>query len=225
MPPAKKTSVFIGREIMVDRDEVESIRPSIEPEAEHRSEFRPLSWDENVNFEQEGSFDEARESPKVSWEQMKQGVNNRREKPEEEQSQEEALQPLPAKRSRGRPRRTEQMGSLIKALKPPAHPHRRSSRIKTAAAPPVSKPAPRPSQKPRGRPGRKPKVAATRSGTGAGKEWEIERIVDSRIDAATLEQHFYLVKWKGWAEKHNTWEPKKNLANCSAAIVAYEKAA
>ncbi|KAJ3528021.1 hypothetical protein NM208_g10414 [Fusarium decemcellulare] len=51
------------------------------------------------------------------------------------------------------------------------------------------------------------------SSRGTQKEWEVEKIVGSQIDAVTSE-HFYLVKWKGFASKENTWEPKKNLGNC-----------
>ncbi|KAI6783154.1 uncharacterized protein J7T54_000656 [Emericellopsis cladophorae] len=53
--------------------------------------------------------------------------------------------------------------------------------------------------------------------------WEIESILDSVIEAGTLE-HYYLVKWKGYSSKSNTWEPKSNLGNCRAAIEAFEKA-
>ncbi|KAL2130393.1 hypothetical protein VTI74DRAFT_6521 [Chaetomium olivicolor] len=41
-------------------------------------------------------------------------------------------------------------------------------------------------------------------------EYEVEDIVDSAIDADTLE-HMYLVKWKNYPASENTWEPKKNL--------------
>ncbi|PON30987.1 hypothetical protein TGAM01_v200407 [Trichoderma gamsii] len=54
------------------------------------------------------------------------------------------------------------------------------------------------------------------------KEWEVEQIVDSRIDAETM-QHWFKVKWKGYASKDNTWEPKKNLTNCKSLLENYEK--
>jgi len=53
--------------------------------------------------------------------------------------------------------------------------------------------------------------------------WEIQSILDSVIEAGTLE-HYYLVKWKGYSSKSNTWEPKSNLGNCRAAIEAFERA-
>lgn len=59
--------------------------------------------------------------------------------------------------------------------------------------------------------------------TKAGrKEWEVEQIVDSRIDAETM-QHWFKVKWKGYPSKDNTWEPKKNLTNCKTLLENYEK--
>lgn len=54
------------------------------------------------------------------------------------------------------------------------------------------------------------------------REWEVEKIIASKIDEHTRE-HFYLVKWKGFAAKENTWEPKKNLGRCHQAIQEYEK--
>ena len=38
--------------------------------------------------------------------------------------------------------------------------------------------------------------------------WEIEKIVKHRMKKRTTE---YLVKWKGFSEKDNTWEPEKQL--------------
>ncbi|KAL2018390.1 hypothetical protein VTK56DRAFT_868 [Thermocarpiscus australiensis] len=43
-------------------------------------------------------------------------------------------------------------------------------------------------------------------------EYEVEEIVDSAIDAETME-HLYFVKWKGYPASDNTWEPKKNLTH------------
>ncbi|KAM3516125.1 hypothetical protein MY11210_000147 [Beauveria gryllotalpidicola] len=54
-----------------------------------------------------------------------------------------------------------------------------------------------------------------------GGDWEVEKIVDARIEAETY-IHWYRVKWKGWSANHNTWEPKKNLASCQDLIEEFE---
>ena len=42
-------------------------------------------------------------------------------------------------------------------------------------------------------------------------EYEVEKIVGKRQGKKGAE---YLVKWKGFDPKDNTWEPKANLASC-----------
>jgi hypothetical protein len=71
-------------------------------------------------------------------------------------------------------------------------------------------------------PGRPPKVKKLEEYVPQ-HEWEVEKIVESQIDALTQE-HFYRVKWKGYSAKLNTWEPKKNLSHCRKAIQDFEKA-
>ena len=56
---------------------------------------------------------------------------------------------------------------------------------------------------------------------GKEKEFEVETIVDAHIDTATSETQ-YLVKWKGYPSKDNTWEPEGNLDNCKGAIKKFE---
>lgn len=53
------------------------------------------------------------------------------------------------------------------------------------------------------------------------KEWDVERIVAVRTDAATNQEE-YFVKWKGYPAKDNTWEPKENLGNCQMALKNFE---
>ncbi|RGP72085.1 testis-specific chromodomain y 1 [Fusarium sporotrichioides] len=53
-------------------------------------------------------------------------------------------------------------------------------------------------------------------------EWEVEKILDSGIDGPTG-VHLYLVKWKGFSNKENTWEPKKNLGNCHKLLREFEE--
>jgi hypothetical protein len=52
------------------------------------------------------------------------------------------------------------------------------------------------------------------------KEWEVEKILDSRTHNTDTE---YLVKWKGYDDKDNTWEPLKNLTNCQEALRNYQQ--
>jgi hypothetical protein len=53
------------------------------------------------------------------------------------------------------------------------------------------------------------------------KEYEVEKIVDKRTVNKAVQ---YRVKWKGWSEKDNTWEPMKNL-KCPDLIAKFEEAA
>ncbi|CAG9864875.1 unnamed protein product [Phyllotreta striolata] len=43
---------------------------------------------------------------------------------------------------------------------------------------------------------------------GDGGVYAAERITRKRIRKGIVE---YLVKWKGWSQKHNTWEPEENI--------------
>ncbi|KAH7551973.1 reverse transcriptase [Bipolaris maydis] len=46
-------------------------------------------------------------------------------------------------------------------------------------------------------------------------EYEVEEIRDLRKIGS---QWKYLVKWRGWPESHNTWEPEGNLTNCKSLV-------
>ncbi|GLT49203.1 hypothetical protein SLA2020_227800 [Shorea laevis] len=50
--------------------------------------------------------------------------------------------------------------------------------------------------------------------------FEIEAIRRKRIRKGQLQ---YLIKWRGWAETANTWEPLENLQSCSDVIDAFEE--
>lgn len=52
--------------------------------------------------------------------------------------------------------------------------------------------------------------------------FEVEAIVDSRMVGKKKE---YLVKWEGYASKHNTWEPPSNLEAVKDMVAAFEKPA
>ena len=42
-------------------------------------------------------------------------------------------------------------------------------------------------------------------------EYEVEEILDRRVKGR---QEEYLIKWKGYDDSENTWEPRKHLRNC-----------
>ena len=50
------------------------------------------------------------------------------------------------------------------------------------------------------------------------EEFEVETILDSRMDKA---KKMYLVKWRGYSELHNSWEPEENLENCREILSEY----
>lgn len=52
-------------------------------------------------------------------------------------------------------------------------------------------------------------------------EYEVERIVDDGVEDKTKKAVF-LVKWKGYSQKDNSWEPIENLANASVLLKEYE---
>ena len=51
----------------------------------------------------------------------------------------------------------------------------------------------------------------------AREEFEVERIIDERIHPITKKKQ-YLVKWVGYHDKHNTWEPISNLTNSQELV-------
>lgn len=50
---------------------------------------------------------------------------------------------------------------------------------------------------------------------GAGGEYEVEKVLDARINRQGKWEFF--VMWKGWSPDHNNWEPESNL-NCPKLI-------
>ena len=53
----------------------------------------------------------------------------------------------------------------------------------------------------------------------AEDEYEVELIVDKRVDKGKVE---YLIKWMDWDHDENTWLPEENL-DCQVSICCYKK--
>ena len=51
-------------------------------------------------------------------------------------------------------------------------------------------------------------------------EYEVEEVIDSRLKRGKLE---YLVKWSGYTDDYNTWEPKTNLDNATEAMADFHR--
>ena len=75
-------------------------------------------------------------------------------------------------------------------------------------------------KKPKGKGGR-PKKNVEANGASSDDEYEVEAIRDSRIDADTM-QHWYEIKWKGYPESDNSWEPKSNLKHSLDLVKAFD---
>jgi hypothetical protein len=51
-------------------------------------------------------------------------------------------------------------------------------------------------------------------------EYEVERILDVRTTRQGLR---WLVKWVGYGNEHNTWEPEENLTHCPTALAKFHR--
>ena len=51
-------------------------------------------------------------------------------------------------------------------------------------------------------------------------EYDVEQILDSRLNRGKLE---YLVKWEGYTEEHNSWQPVGNLEHAQEYITEFHR--
>ncbi len=52
------------------------------------------------------------------------------------------------------------------------------------------------------------------------EDYDVEKIVNKKIVNGKL---FYFVKWEGYSDEDNTWEPAKNLSHLDILIKRFEK--
>ncbi|KAL4465162.1 hypothetical protein ABPG72_019316 [Tetrahymena utriculariae] len=59
-------------------------------------------------------------------------------------------------------------------------------------------------------------------GMSLQQEYEVEKIIKTKYDDQ-LKTNLYLVKWKGYADHLNTWEPEWNLENSKEILNDFKK--
>ncbi|KAJ1596241.1 hypothetical protein NDA14_001923 [Ustilago hordei] len=55
-------------------------------------------------------------------------------------------------------------------------------------------------------------------------EYEVEQILDSKVDHRYRDPLFYLVRWVGYGPDHNSWEPASNLTHAGDLIAEFHTA-
>ena len=54
------------------------------------------------------------------------------------------------------------------------------------------------------------------------EEYEVEKVLDSKRIGRNKKLH-YLIRWKGYSEVHDTWEPEDNVKNTRKLIEHFHK--
>ncbi len=57
--------------------------------------------------------------------------------------------------------------------------------------------------------------------TRDSNHYEVESIIDKVLDKKTGKE-LYCIKWKGYPNSSNTWEPRENLTTCPAKLAKFE---
>ncbi|KAJ1579230.1 hypothetical protein NDA11_000905 [Ustilago hordei] len=55
-------------------------------------------------------------------------------------------------------------------------------------------------------------------------EYEVEQILDSKVDHRYRDPLFYLVRWVRYGPDHNSWEPASNLTHASDLLADFHTA-
>ncbi|CAI6080619.1 unnamed protein product [Clonostachys chloroleuca] len=231
-------TVFIGRELEVPADEfVPFAAGSQTNPAEGLDMFLHLSDSGSSTASTKSPLDESRQTSPVALPSSVEPVIAASEKSDQGEESIKPAEPTPARKSAKKMKATKEVKTPSKASQRRNRrtqmeiygtgAPRRSGRVPTTAPVQTSRAATKKTRvsktdapKKRGR--KKAQAGAKQQTPKSGQQWEVESIVDSQIDADTME-HFYKVKWKGYSSKENTWEPKSNLVGCQDALKEYER--